>query len=70
MNQQLMATREVLYVEEIAKILGLSRSKAYAWVNENPPFPVLKCGRSIRIPKQSFYAWLGGSASRNTKEAI
>jgi excisionase family DNA binding protein len=57
-NQQQTPTREVLLVEEVAEILGISRSKAYAWVNETTPFTVLKCGRSIRIPKQTFYAWL------------
>jgi excisionase family DNA binding protein len=70
MNQQQQTlTREVLLVEEVAAILGISRSKAYAWVNEVTPFPVLKCGRSIRIPSQAFYAWLNGKAD-TLSEAI
>lgn len=61
-HQQQTLKREVLLVEEVAAILGISRSKAYAWVNETPPFLVLKCGRSIRIPSRAFYVWLNGSA--------
>jgi len=68
-NQQQKPKREVLLVEEIAAILGISRSKAYAWVNETPPFPILKCGRSIRIPSQAFYAWLNGKVD-TLSEAI
>lgn len=67
--QQQTLKREVLLVEEAAAILGISRSKAYAWVNESPPFPILKCGRSIRIPSQPFYDWLNGKAS-TLSEAI
>ena len=47
---------------DIMEILDISRTHAYDFVNEknNPPFPVLHIGRSIRIPKDSFDAWFNG----------
>jgi excisionase family DNA binding protein len=67
--------REVLFVEEIAAILGISRSKAYEWVNEifiseHPPFRIIKCGRCIRIPAQSFHDWMIATKNIILKVAI
>ena len=54
-----MAERQVYKVEEIAKILGLGRTAAYALM-KNPPFRVLRVGGTIVIPKMSFEKWLNG----------
>ena len=54
-----MAERQVYKVEEIAKILGLGRTAAYALM-KNPPFRVLRVGGAIVIPKMSFEKWLNG----------
>lgn len=51
--------RQVYKVEEIAKMLGIGRTAAYALM-KNPPFRVLRVGGSILIPKQSFNRWLLG----------
>lgn len=53
--------RMVYTVDEIAKMLGIGRTAAYALVNmEHPPFKVLRVVGSIRIPKTSFDAWVYG----------
>jgi excisionase family DNA binding protein len=45
-------------VAEIAVILGIGKKQVYTLVNQDPPpFRVLKIGKSIRIPKQSFHEW-------------
>lgn len=48
---------DLLTVEEMAKILRISRSKAYSLVKEKG-FPIIKIGKSIRILKQELYSWL------------
>ena len=61
MNKINANERMVYTVEEIAKILGIGRTAAYALVNmEHPPFKVLRVVGSIRIPKMSFDAWVYG----------
>lgn len=47
-------------VYEIAKILQISRSKAYA-LCRNPEFKIIRLGRTIRISKESFDNWLNQS---------
>ena len=45
-------------VEEISKILRLSRSKTYELVcSSECPFLALKIGRRICIPENSFLEW-------------
>lgn len=44
---------EYYTVAEVQEILKLGRKNAYALVNQ-PDFPKLRIGRSIRIPKQEF----------------
>jgi len=48
---------DVLTVEEVGKILRISRTKTYEFVNSGQ-FPVRKIGRTIRIPSATFFAWL------------
>ncbi|MEA4869484.1 hypothetical protein SDC9_128612 [bioreactor metagenome] len=47
-------------VNEIKSILRISRATAYHLVND-PPFPVVKVGSNIRIPKEAFDHWLMGA---------
>ena len=50
-------------VEEISKILRLSRSKTYELVSSPEcPFLALKIGRRICIPGNSFLKWYNGLA--------
>lgn len=44
-------------VEEIRSLLNIGKSSAYKLVND-PPFPVLKIGNAIRVPKEAFNKWL------------
>ena len=48
-------TKLVYTVEEIARMLAISLRSAY---NSTTEFRVLRVGGSIRIPKDSFDAWL------------
>ena len=44
-------------VDEIAKILNIGRTTAYALVKEGH-FKIVRIGSAIRISKQSFDEWL------------
>lgn len=48
---------DILTVEEMAKLLKISRSKAYSLTKEEG-FPIIKIGKSIRILKNELYKWL------------
>ena len=53
------ATTKLLYtVEEIARMLAISLRSAYNLCNSTTEFRVLRVGGSIRVPKDSFDAWL------------
>ena len=53
------ATTKLVYtVEEIARMLAISLRSAYNLCNSTTEFRVLRAGGSIRIPKDSFDAWL------------
>ena len=52
-------TMKLVYtVEEIARMLAISLRSAYNLCNSTTEFRVLRAGGSIRIPKDSFDAWL------------
>ena len=55
-------TKLVYTVEEIARMLAISLRSAYNLCNSTTEFRVLRAGGSIRIPKDSFYAWLNRAA--------
>ena len=48
----------VYTVDEIAQMLAISLRSAYNLCNSTTEFRVLRVGGSIRIPKDSFDAWL------------
>ena len=53
------ATPKLVYtVEEIARMLAISLRSAYNLCNSTTEFRVLRVGGSIRVPKDSFDAWL------------
>ena len=57
------ATTKLVYtVEEIARMLAISLRSAYNLCNSTTEFRVLRVGGSIRIPKDSFNAWLHRAA--------
>ena len=55
-------TKLVYTVEEIARMLAISLRSAYNPCNSTTEFRVLRAGGSIRIPKDSFDAWLNRAA--------
>ena len=53
------ATTKLVYtVEEISRMLAISLHSAYNLCNSTTEFRVLQVGGSIRVPKDSFDAWL------------
>ena len=56
--------KRVYSVADIQAILGLSQSKAYAFVNScyknQDKFRILKVGSEFKIPIESFEKWLNG----------
>ena len=55
-------TKLVFTVEEIARMLAISLRSAYNLCNSTTEFRVLRVGGSIRVPKDSFDAWLNRAA--------
>lgn len=51
--------KKVYTVEEIAKVLNLKKTSAYALV-KTEAFRSLRIGNSIRIPIDTFTTWLSG----------
>ena len=50
--------KTLVTLEEIAQMLSISLRSAYNLCNSTTEFRVLRVGGSIRIPKDSFDAWL------------
>lgn len=48
---------DLLTVLDMAKLLKISRSKAYS-LTKQKDFPIIKIGKSIRIIKNELYKWL------------
>lgn len=44
-------------VKQVQLMLSISRTAAYTLMND-PPFPVIRIGKAIRIPKELFDKWL------------
>ena len=57
-TDSLKATTLVYTVEEVAQMLAISLRSAYNLCNSTTEFRVLRVGGSIRVPKDSFDAWL------------
>ena len=57
-NDSPATTKLVYTVEEIARMLAISLRSAYNLCNNITEFRVLRVGGSIRVPKDSFDAWL------------
>ena len=61
-TNSLKAPKLVYTVKEIAQMLAISQRAAYNLCNSTTEFRVLRAGGSIRIPKDSFDAWLHRAA--------
>ena len=47
----------LLRAPEVARLLGLGRSKVFAMVAAGE-LPVIRIGRSVRIPRQALERWI------------
>lgn len=55
---------DILTVLDMAKLLKISRSKAYELIKKDK-FPIIKIGKCIRINKNQLFKWL-----HNTKNVL
>jgi len=53
-----------LTVEEVAKVLRISRGTAYNLVHRED-FPAVKIGRRLIIPRDHFWSWVNKEAQGN-----
>lgn len=44
----------------IQEILGLGRRKTYEFLNDKPPFHMVKVGKLIKVSRESFFVWFEG----------
>lgn len=51
----------LLTVDEMAQILRIGRSSAYELCRQKE-FPIVRIGRSIRIPRRALYEWIEGQS--------
>ena len=49
-----------LSAEDVAAVLGISRSNAYALLHRED-FPTLKIGKRLLVPKDRFIRWISES---------
>lgn len=56
--QQPSSQRRVYTVKEIAEILGISKNAAYDLVKSENGFVIVRIGKTIRVPIESFDEWL------------
>ena len=47
----------MISVSQVAKVLGISRTRSYELVNEKG-FPEIKIGTRILVPKDKFKLWI------------
>lgn len=52
----------ILEVSHIQEILGVSKRRAYE-IMDIEGFPLLRLGRSKRVPRDKFFEWLNNQAS-------
>lgn len=65
MNKPLEKYPDVLSVRDIQTILDIGRRQAYELIHSEQFFSV-KVGKSIKISKKVFVAWLNGETQRET----
>jgi excisionase family DNA binding protein len=52
-----MTERVLLRAEEVANILGIGRTKVFEMLATGE-LPVVRIGRSVRVPRGELYEWL------------
>jgi excisionase family DNA binding protein len=54
---------DLLRVEEVARILGIGRTKAFEMVARRE-LPVIRMGRLVRVPRAALDAWIAERTER------
>lgn len=57
-----------LRAEDIAQVLDLSRAGAYALMHTQD-FPCIRIGKSMRVERSAFLAWLAAQSQGKMQEA-
>lgn len=52
-----MSERELLRIEEAARVLALSRSKLFLMIAAGE-LPVVRFGRAVRVPRRQLEQWI------------
>lgn len=60
---------EVLTIEQVQQLLGISRPKAYELAHM-ATFPTVRVGRSIRIPRKSLLRWIEKQAGHQQGDSV
>lgn len=50
--------REYLTIPEVAKLLRISRNRAYTLAATDPTFPTISVGRRLIVSREALLAWL------------
>lgn len=48
----------LLTIPQVAKSLGISRSMVYSLIGKRKGLPVVRLGRSVRVPATSLQKWI------------
>ena len=54
-------------IPEVAKLLGVSRDRAYELARDGA-FPVIRLGRRRLVPREQFMTWLNRQAGMNESD--
>jgi excisionase family DNA binding protein len=57
----------VLTMRHVRQILGVSRGKAYD-LAQQPDFPVIRLGRTIRVPRAALMRWIDRQAGAGDEQ--
>jgi excisionase family DNA binding protein len=49
---------EYLTVPQVAALLQVSAKSVFRWATEDATMPVLRMGRTVRVPRDRFLRWL------------
>lgn len=61
--------RELLRVEEAAKVLGIGRTKAYEMIAAGE-LPVVRIRRAVRVPRKSLEDWISARTEHPSENVL
>lgn len=57
-------TNSTLTIDDVAKILGISRGLAYESARRGD-FPVIRLGKRLLVPREAFEGWLSSAGQHS-----